>query len=289
MRSPSGGGSSLTTLPERAGIGLRAPHHSEFLERRPTIGWLEVHSENFFGPGGEALALLQTLRADYPVSLHGVGLSLGSADALAERHLAKLKALVERIQPAAVSEHLCWSSVDGRFLNDLLPMPYTEEALAHMCRRVDHVQSVLATRLLIENLSSYLRFAASTIPEWEFLAELSRRTGCGLLLDVNNVHVSARNHGFDARAFIAALPPQAVGEIHLAGFETEDELLIDTHSRPVHAEVWALYDYALAHCGRVPTLIEWDNDLPPLDTLLAEAAQADARLAALEPPHARAA
>ncbi|MCX7172880.1 MAG: DUF692 domain-containing protein [Proteobacteria bacterium] len=269
-------------LPVRAGIGLREPHHRQVLEDLPAIGWLEVHSENFFGPGGEPLRILEAVRRHYPLSLHGVGMSLGSSDELSERHLDKLKTLVERIEPAAISEHLCWSSVDGRFLNDLLPLPYTEEALSHIGARIARMQDVLGRTIMIENVSSYVRFAGAAYPEWEFLAELSRRTGCKILLDVNNIHVSAFNHGFDAMAYLRGIPRDAVGEIHLAGYSEVDDFLVDTHSRPVQDVVWRLYAEALRRFGPVATLIEWDNDIPTLDILLAEADKADRQIQHLE-------
>lgn len=281
----------VASLPAAAGIGLRAPHHRQVLEAPPEVGWLEVHSENFFGAGGEPLRVLEAVRARYPLSLHGVGLSLGSSDELSRRHLEKLKALVDRIQPAAISEHLCWSSVGGRYLNDLLPLPYTREALDTVCERVARTQDFLGRAILVENVSSYLRFAGAEIPEWEFVAAVARRTGCGILLDVNNIYVNACNHGFAAHDYLAAIPPASVGEIHLAGFEAEEDgLLIDTHSRPVSDPVWALYADALAHCGPVATLIEWDNDIPALAVLVAEADQAERLLARTrEACHARAA
>ena len=272
MRDPGNGGG---LLPARAGIGLRDPHHRQVLAELPGVSWLEVHSENFFGPGGRPLRVLEAVRRHYPLSLHGVGMSLGSSDALSKRHLDKLKVLAERIEPAAISEHLCWSSVDGRFFNDLLPLPYTEEALSHVASRIDRMQEVLARTILIENVSSYVRFAGAAMPEWEFLAELSRRSGCGILLDVNNIHVSAVNHGFDPMKYLRGIPPEAVGEIHLAGYSEVDDFLVDTHSRPVQEVVWDLYTEALKRFGRVATLIEWDNDIPPLEVLLAEADKAD--------------
>jgi hypothetical protein len=267
-------------IPARAGIGLRAAHYRELLESLPAVGWLEVHSENYFGDGGAPLRYLERLRAHYPLSLHGVGLSLGSADPLDRGHLAKLKALVERFEPGLVSDHLSWSSIDGRHFNDLLPLPYTEEALAHVGRRVLQVQEYLGRRLLVENPSSYLQHAESCIPEAEFIAELARRTGCGILLDVNNVYVSACNHRLDARRFIDSLPGRHVAEIHLAGFirSAEGEILIDTHNRPVAAEVWALFARAVQRFGPRPALIEWDTDLPPLPLLVAEAGHAQALL-----------
>ncbi len=281
---------SPVTLPAAAGIGLRAPHHREVLESPPDVGWMEVHSENFFGPGGDPLRVLEAVRARHPVSLHGVGLSLGSTDELSLAHLQKLKALAGRIEPAAISEHLCWSSVGGRFLNDLLPLPCTREALGLVCERIERTQEFLGRPILVENISSYLRFAGAEMPEWEFVAETSRRTGCGILLDVNNVYVSASNHGFSARSYLAALPADRIWEIHLAGYEEHEGLLIDTHSRPVHEPVWALYAEALGRFGPVPTLIEWDNDIPSLATLVDEARKAGRFLAsAQEVRHARAA
>lgn len=277
---PSGSAGGL--LPARAGIGLRDQHHRQVVENRPAVAWLEVHSENFFGAGGEPLRVLEAVRRHYPLSLHGVGMSLGSSDELSERHLHKLKILVERIEPAAISEHLCWSSVNGRFLNDLLPLPYTEAALSHVAGRIERMQDVLGRTIMVENVSSYVRFAGSTYQEWEFLAAVSSRTGCGILLDVNNIHVSAFNHGFDAMTYLRGIPRDVVGEIHLAGYTEVDDFLVDTHSRPVQDVVWQLYAEALKRFGPVPTLIEWDNDIPPLEVLMAEAHKADQQLLAIE-------
>lgn len=267
------------SIPARAGIGLRAAHYLDVLEQRPATGWFEVHSENYFGGGGKPLHYLERIRADYPVSLHGVGLSLGSTDALNYGHLAQLKKLMRRIEPGLVSEHLSWSSIGWRYFNDLLPLPYTEEALAHVCERVARVQDYLGRQILVENISSYLQYADSTIPEAEFLAQLVRHSGCGILLDVNNVYVSACNHGFDAEAWLAAIPREPVREMHLAGFTrkrfADGEILIDTHNRPVAPEVWRLYGAAVRRFGRAPTLIEWDSDLPALQVLLDEADKAD--------------
>lgn len=274
------------SIPARAGIGLRAPHYAELLARPRVSGWLEAHSENYFADGGAPHDYLERLRARYPLSLHGVGLSLGSADELDLRHLARLKRLVERYQPALLSEHLSWSSVDGQYLNDLLPLPYTEEALAQVCDHVRRTQDYLGRRILVENISSYLRFVESTIPEWEFLTAVATTTGCGILLDVNNVYVNAVNHGYDAVTFIDAVPPAMVEEIHLAGFERRGTMLVDTHGAPVAPDVWQLYRHTLRRVGRVPTLIEWDTDIPALDVLLAEAARADQ---ILEAPHVLAA
>ena len=265
-------------IPWRAGIGLRPPHCRQLLDQLPAIGWLEVHSENYFGRGGQPLHLLEAARREYPVSLHGDGLSLGSADGLSRDHLVQLRRLIDRIEPGLVSDHLCWGASGERHLNDLLPLPYTEEALAVVCAHVIEAQDFLGRRLLVENVSSYLEFADSTIPEWEFVAAVAQRTGCGLLLDVNNVYVSSINHGFDARAYLDAMPVDAVDEIHLAGFDASGPCLIDTHGAPVAPAVWQLYDQALDRLGPVPTLIEWDTDLPPLATLLGEAQEARRRL-----------
>lgn len=261
-----------------AGIGLRAPHYQDLLartERAGTPGFLEVHSENFFGDGGQPLQYLERFREDYALSTHGVGLSLGSTDPLDRTHLEKLKRLVDRFQPRLVSEHLCWVGVGGRFVNDLLPLPYTEESLAHVSARVAQVQDFLQRKILVENVSSYLEFTESTMPEWVFVNEVAKRAGCGVLLDVNNIYVNATNHGFDAKTFIDAIDPATVGEIHLAGFQDTGDILIDTHGARVHEDVWALYAYAIARLGPVPTLIEWDTDLPALDVLLDEAAHAN--------------
>ena len=265
-----------------AGIGLRSPHVRKVRSERPPVRWFEVHSENYFADGGPALAALDDLRTDYPLSLHGVGMSLGSCDPLDRAHLAKLKRLADRIEPALVSEHLCWSGVGGRHFNDLLPLPYTEEALAHVTTRVGEVQDALGRELLVENVSTYLGFAEATVPEWEFVAELARRSGCKLLLDVNNIYVNAVNHGFGADRYLAAIPGDKVAEIHLAGFERSGPYLIDTHSAPVAPEVWALYARAIARFGPRPTLIEWDLDIPAFEVLAREAATAQA---ILDEPH----
>jgi uncharacterized protein (UPF0276 family) len=269
---------SLDPIPAEAGIGLRARHYREILEERPKIGWLEVHSENFFSDGGQPLYYLEKIRDHYPLSLHGVGLVLGSTDPLNWDHLDRLKSLIDRFEPDFVSEHLCWGSVQGRFLNDLLPLPYTEQALDHFCRQVQRAQEFIGRTLLIENVCSYLEFKQSTIPEWEFIAEVAKRTGCGLLLDVNNIYVNSVNHKFDPEIYFQSLPPNAVREIHLAGFDDSGDCLIDTHGKPVFAEVWELYRQAVKHFGETPTLIEWDTDIPELSVLLAEAWKADAIL-----------
>lgn len=259
----------------RAGIGLRAIHHREVLTRGPSVGWFEAHSENYFARGGMPRAAIEGVRRNYPLSLHGVGLSMGSTDPLDATHLAEIVRLTRELEPMLVSEHLSWGSAGGRFTNDLLPLPYTEEALRHMVSRVDQVQAALGRQMLIENVSSYLQFAHSQIDEWDFLAELARQSGCGLLLDVNNLYVNARNFGFDAVREMHKLPAHAVGEIHLAGHMQTEYCLIDTHGSRVCEEVWSLYGEALRHVGTVPTLIEWDTDLPSLDVLLDETVHAN--------------
>jgi uncharacterized protein (UPF0276 family) len=273
-----------------AGIGLRAAHHEEVIARSPPVGWFEAHSENYFARGGSPRRVLAQVRRNYPLSLHGVGLSLGSTDPLDAQHLAQIVELTRELEPMLVSEHLSWGSAGGRFTNDLLPLPYTEEALHHMVSRIAQVQDALGRQMLIENVSSYLQFEHSQIDEWDFLAELARRSGSGLLLDVNNVYVSAMNHGFDALAFLRGIPRESVQEIHLAGHSIHTvggrQIRIDTHGSPVCDDVWALYSAALERFGPVPTLIEWDSDIPALDVLVAEARKADR---ALETHHARAA
>jgi uncharacterized protein (UPF0276 family) len=271
--------------PRGSGIGLRSPHVDEILNTRPDVGWLEVHAENYMG-GGPAIRTLQRICRDYPVSIHGVGLSLGSAEGLDGHHLERLAGLVERLQPTLVSEHLAWSLTGGAYLNHLLPLPYTSDTLALVSRHVDRVQRRLGRRLLVENPSSYLRFADSPIPEAEFLNTLARRTGCGLLCDVNNVYVSCQNLGGDAAAYLDAVDPAAVGEIHLAGHAINDAdgqtVLIDDHGSRVAEAVWNLYGHALARFGPVPTLVEWDTDVPALAVLLEEAARAGVMLGAAE-------
>jgi len=266
---------TFTTLPARAvGIGLRQPHYRELFERTPALGFVEVHSENFFLDGGASMHALERARAAWPVSLHGVGLSLGSADELARQHLAKLQRLVERIEPTLVSEHLCWTGIDGVHVNDLLPLPPTHAALALLAERVDHVQSVLRRPILIENLSAYVAFHDAEMTETAFLAELARRTGCGLLLDINNLWVNAVNFGFDPSARLAELRGESIAQIHLAGHAAVDACLIDTHGALVSTDVWTLFEEACRRFGPRPTLIEWDTDLPALDVLLSEAARA---------------
>ncbi len=261
------------TLPCTASIGLRASHYLEVLQSRPELDWVEVHSENFFGGGAPLRTLLQ-VREHYSVSLHGVGMGLASKDPLDQAHLCALQRLCEKVEPAAVSEHLSWNLAVGMVINDLLPFPYTHEALSHVTRRVEQVQEKLGRQLLMENLSSYLSFSHSEMTEGEFLAELSRRTGCGILFDVENLYVNARNLGVNAEDFIRAMPRDAVKEYHLAGFSERDGCLVDTHDHAVHPDVWELYEYAVRHIGPRPTLIEWDSDIPALSVLMGEAEKA---------------
>jgi uncharacterized protein (UPF0276 family) len=263
--------SGILSLPAAAGVGLRAPHVHQVLATRPALPWFEVHSENYFADGGPALATLHRIRADYPLSLHGVGMSLGSTDPLDRAHVGKLRRLIARIEPAQVSEHLCWSSVGRRHFNDLLPLPYTDEALDHVCTRIARVQDLLNREIAIENVSAYIAFSDATMTEAEFIASIARRTGCTLLLDVNNVYVNAVNNGFDADDYIAAIPPNAVAEYHLAGFDASGACLVDTHGAPIAAEVWSLFARTVKRIGPRPTLIEWDTDIPAFAVLECEA------------------
>jgi uncharacterized protein len=258
-----------------AGVGLRVPHYRRFLDERPPIGWLEVHTENYLARAGWDWHVLHTLRRDYPVSLHGVGLGLGSAQGFPEQHLERVRALVEQLEPVLVSEHLSWGALHDRQLNDLLPLTLDRAALDLLCARVGRMQDLLQRQVLLENVSTYLRFHADSMSEAEFLAELVRRTGCGVLLDVNNLYVNQCNHGEDALAALAALPVGCVGEIHVAGHLAAEHAVIDHHGAPVAAPVWDLYRAALERFGRVPVLVEWDTEIPSLEVLLAEAARAD--------------
>ncbi len=271
-------------LPCRVGVGLKAQHYQTILEQRPSLGWFEVHAENYMGAGGPPHKYLTAIREHYPLSVHGVGLSIGGADPLDRRHLARLKGVIDRYQPQSFSEHLAWSSHQGRCFNDLLALPYTDETLQIVCDHVDEVQNFLGRSMLLENPATYIRFENSTIDEIDFLTEVVRATGCGLLLDVNNVFVSCVNHNADARNYIRRFPHQYVGEIHLAGHagdvdDAGELLLIDAHDRPVCDEVLDLYDLALNCGGAVPTLIERDNNIPPFDVLLDEAVRVEKQLA----------
>jgi len=258
------------------GLGLRSEHYAAFAEPQPGIDWLEVISENYLVPGGKPLHHLDRIRRDHPMVMHGVSMSIGSTDPLDLAYLRDLKALADRIEPAWISDHLCWTGVDHHNLHDLLPLPYTEAALRHVVERVQQVQELLGRRLLLENVSSYVSFAGDEMSEWEFIAELAQRADCELLLDVNNVYVSSVNHGFDARAFIDAMPRERVRQIHLAGHEDHGHYLVDTHDHPVCEAVWQLYGYTVQRLGAVPTMIERDDHIPPLAELLAELDQARA-------------
>jgi uncharacterized protein len=267
-------GLSQGPIPARAGIGFRSPHHEAF-SSLPAVGWIEAHTENYFHEGGAAVLALERARANYPLSLHGVGLGLGSAEGIDREHLAKVRSAMRRFEPALVSEHACWGHAGGEWFNDLLPLPFTAEAADILARQVAQAQDFLGRQLLIENVSAYVAFEHSHLTEWEFLAAVVERSGCALLLDINNVYVSSRNLGQDARAFIEGIPAAAVAEFHLAGHSDKGSVLIDDHGSRVCDEVWKLYAFALARIGPRPTLIEWDSDIPPLATLVAEAACAD--------------
>jgi hypothetical protein len=274
-------------IPAAAGIGLRLSHLTEVAEApdatAPRAAWFEIHSETFLCDGGPRLAMLDEVRRRYRISCHGVGLSLGSAQCLDDAHLRRLRRLFARVKPELISDHLSWSVVDGAYLNDLLPLPYSEDALRVVGDNIARAQEAFGRQILVENPSSYLHFVASTMPEWEFLSALVARTGCGLLLDVNNIYVSAINNGFDPAVYLQNVPAAAVHEIHLAGHSIEDDgdarVLVDTHSTHVCDQVWALYRQAIARLGRVPTLIEWDMNIPAFADLQAEAARADAVMA----------
>ena len=256
------------------GVGLRSEHYDDILSGPRRVDWFEALTENYMDTGGRPLAILEHVRRDHPVALHGVALSIGSADALDYAYLHKLQALVERIQPALVTDHLCWTGVDGRRLYDLLPLPYNEETLQHVVERVVAVQDFLARRIVLENPSTYVAYRHSVLSEWEFLAAVAEQADCGILLDVNNVYVSATNHGWDPVRYLDAVPVQRVAQCHLAGYTDMGSYLFDTHSAPVSEAVWELYAHAVYRFGAVSTLVEWDQDIPTFDRLCAEAAQA---------------
>lgn len=261
----------MNAVIEGFGLGLRVEHYAGFAEGPiQPVDWLEVISDNYLVPGGKPLHFLDRIRARYPMVMHGVALSIGSTDPLDLDYLRQLRALADRIEPGWISDHLCWTGVDHQNLHDLLPLPYTEAALRHLSSRIDQAQAVLGRPLVLENVSSYVTYAADEMPEWAFIAELTRRTGCQLLLDVNNVFVSSVNHRFDARTFIDAIPPDRVVQIHLAGHEDAGDILIDTHDHPVRPEVLDLYAYTLRRMGARPTMIERDDHIPPLPDLIAE-------------------
>ena len=252
------------------GVGLRAEHYADVLAGRPPVDWFEAITENYMDTGGRPLDVLERVRRERPVALHGVGLSIGSTDPLHERYLERLAALIERIEPALVTDHLCWTGVGGRSLFDLFPLPYTEEALAHVCERVGRVQERIGRRILLENPSTYVEYRDADMTECAFLAALAERADCGILLDVNNVYVSAFNHGFDPIAYLDAMPVERVGQIHLAGFTNRGSYLFDTHNAPVAEPVWQLYAHARRRFGDVATLVEWDADIPSFARLCEE-------------------
>ena len=252
------------------GVGLRPRHFARYLEAAPRVDFVEAITENYLSPGGRPGLVLERVRCDLPVALHGVSLSIGGTDPLSLPYLDAVAALARRIEPAVISDHLCWGTHGGRWVHDLWPLPYTEEALAHVVERVKVVQDRLGRRLLLENVSSYVAFRASTLTEWEFLSEVSRRADCGILLDVNNVVVSARNHGFDPFVFIAGLPVDRVKQLHLAGHSDHGTYLLDSHDHPVPEPVWALYRAVLRRFGEVPSLVEWDDHIPELEVLVGE-------------------
>ena len=261
---------SIMTKIDGFGLGLRPAHYHDFLEQKPPVDWLEIISENYLVPGGRPLQFLDAIRRDYPMVMHGVSLSIGSCDPLNRDYLRELKALIQRVQPGWVSDHICWTGVDHANLHDLLPMPYTEAALTHLVERVTQVQDFLGQQIVLENASTYVAFHADEMSEAEFVAQLIKRTDCGLLLDVNNVYVSAVNHGFDARAYIDAIPSNRIKQIHLAGHEDHGDYIIDTHDHPIVAPVFELYQYTLQRHGWIPTMIERDDNIPPLAELLTE-------------------
>jgi uncharacterized protein len=268
-------GVALGPIPARAGIGLRSVHHDDLLAQRPAVGFIEAHTENYFHEGGAAVRALSRARANYPLSLHGVGLGLGSVDGVDREHLARVKHAIRRFEPALISEHACWGRAHGEFFNDLLPLPCTEEAARLLARQVAEAQDFLGRQLLIENVSAYVAFEYSPLTEWDFLAAVVAHSGCALLLDVNNIFVSSQNLGIDAQAYIAGLPAGSVREIHLAGHARNGAVLIDDHGSQVCQQVWDLYRMALARFGPLPTLIEWDTNIPALATLVAESQRAD--------------
>lgn len=269
-------------IPARAGVGLKPEHYRNILTSNPDIGWFEVHPENYMSAGGAGHHYLQQIRDKYPLSMHGVGLSLGSEEGLSTEQLAALKSLVDRYQPALVSEHLAWCRYRNFVFNDLLPVPYTKESLDIMVNNIDQTQNHLKRQILIENPSSYFQLDYTTYSEWEFLVILARQSGAGILLDVNNIYVSACNHGFDAQEYIKNIPAELVGEMHLAGHSVQKlgsgKILIDDHGSEVIPEVWELYELTLDHIGNRPTLIEWDANIPEWQILLREAKRADRRL-----------
>ncbi len=256
------------------GVGLRSEHYEHVTRHWPKMDWFEVISENFMDSGGRPIHILEQVRHHYPVAVHGVSLSIGSIDPLNKEYLRKLKALVERIDPFVVSDHLCWTGVDGENLHDLLPLPFTGEALDHVCRRVEEVQDYLGRKILLENVSSYITYRHSVMPEWEFLTQVAKKSGCGILLDLNNVFVNAYNHRFESSDFLKGIPAELIGQIHLAGYSDMGSYYFDTHGAPVVQRVWDLYEDAMTRYGQISTLVEWDQHLPSFEKLSQEAERA---------------
>jgi hypothetical protein len=267
----------LDFAPLGFGVGLRRPHYAPILDAHPTMDWFEVISENFMVEGGRPLQILEDVRAHYPIVMHGVSLSIGSSDPLNRTYLDALRSAARRFEPAWVSDHLCWTGVGGRNLHDLLPLPYTEETVRHVAERIRQVQEILERTILIENVSSYMAFRSSRLEEWEFLTAVAEEADCAILLDINNIFVNAFNHRFDALRYIDAVPANRVAQFHLAGHSDHGSYLLDTHDHPIRAEVWALYEHAVRRFGRVPTLIEWDDNIPDFEVLAAAAAEARSR------------
>lgn len=258
-----------------AGIGLRFPHLESILRDLPEVGWFEALTDNYFGPDGEALRSLEKVREHYPITMHSVGMSIGSVEPIDWDYVGRIRTLADRMEPDWISEHLCWTTAHGVHFHDLLPLPYTEETIHHVADRLRDVQDFLGRQLLIENVSSYLAYEQSTLTEWDFIAAIAEEADCRILLDVNNTYVTQVNHGIDGAEYIRGIPPERVGEMHLAGGEEREGYLLDSHSRPVADEVWRLFEVAVAHCGSVPSLIEWDNDIPAFDVLHDEMRKAD--------------
>lgn len=270
---------SLTPAPiSGVGLGLRAPHYNTIMQQQPAVPWFEVLIDNYFCSGGQVLKRLEVIRQNYPVTFHSVGMSLGSSDPLNQDYLKQLKHLIEIFEPAHISDHLCWSAVNNCFLHDLLPLPYKNDIVIHVADRIKQVQDILGQRLLLENVSSYLGYKESVMQEWEFLLRIVERADCDILLDINNIYVSACNHDFDADDYLAAIPANRVKELHLAGYEDHGTHLLDTHGEAIHEPVWRLYKRTIERLGPIPTLVEWDNNIPEFDVLYAEGQKAEAIL-----------
>lgn len=265
-----------------AGLGLRSSHYQEIFENKPDVPWFELLSDNYMADGGLPILRAEKIREDYPVTLHGVGMSLGSTDPLNMDYMKRLKSLVNRLEPTYISDHIAWVSINGKYTHDLLPLPYTEEALNVLCNNIQAAQDILGRRLLVENPSSYLTFSQDEMTEWEFIQHIVKRTDCELLLDINNIYVSSQNHNFDPYHYLSQIPANKVKEIHLAGYEKMEHYLFDTHGYQVHPPVWELYRAALQRFGAIPTLIEWDTDIPSFQLLLEEAKKADTEIQSMK-------